>query len=243
MISGLDLRAADRRGGRPRRHRRSTPTAGWSAPAAGCSRWSGTGADLEQAREQAYAGIGRIELAGSFYRTDIAAAAALRRAQARQLDDRQRARQPVRLRRPCGTIWSAENKIIAERRLWLAVLAAQTRSRRRLRRRRSGRGDRRRTRRCSTQVDLASIAEREKITRHDVKARIEEFNALAGYEHVHKGMTSRDLTENVEQLQIVSAAAAGPRPDGHARWSGSASWPPATPTSRSPAARTTSRPR
>jgi adenylosuccinate lyase len=35
-----------------------------------------------------------------------------------------------------------------------------------------------------------------------VKARIEEFNALAGHEHVHKGMTSRDLTENVEQLQI-----------------------------------------
>src|SRR5690606_20915017 len=38
--------------------------------------------------------------------------------------------------------------------------------------------------------------------RHDVKARIEEFNALAGHEHVHKGMTSRDLTENVEQLQV-----------------------------------------
>ena len=54
-------------------------------------------------------------------------------------------------------------------------------------------------------VDLASMAERENITRHDVKARIEEFNALAGYEHVHKGMTSRDLTENVEQLQQVSA--------------------------------------
>ena len=52
------------------------------------------------------------------------------------------------------------------------------------------------------QVDLASIAARERVTRHDVKARIEEFNALAGHEHVHKGMTSRDLTENVEQLQI-----------------------------------------
>jgi adenylosuccinate lyase len=51
-------------------------------------------------------------------------------------------------------------------------------------------------------VDLASIAARERVLRHDVKARIEEFNALAGHEHVHKGMTSRDLTENVEQLQI-----------------------------------------
>lgn len=51
-------------------------------------------------------------------------------------------------------------------------------------------------------VDLGSISERERVTRHDVKARIDEFCALAGYEHIHKGMTSRDLTENVEQLQI-----------------------------------------
>ena len=52
------------------------------------------------------------------------------------------------------------------------------------------------------QVDTQSIMAREKITRHDVKARIEEFNGLAGHEQVHKGMTSRDLTENVEQLQV-----------------------------------------
>jgi adenylosuccinate lyase len=51
-------------------------------------------------------------------------------------------------------------------------------------------------------VDLDRIAARERITRHDVKARIEEFSALAGFEQIHKGMTSRDLTENVEQLQI-----------------------------------------
>ena len=51
-------------------------------------------------------------------------------------------------------------------------------------------------------VDLASIEARERVTRHDVKARIEEFSALAGHEQIHKGMTSRDLTENVEQLQV-----------------------------------------
>src|SRR5204862_3097705 len=51
-------------------------------------------------------------------------------------------------------------------------------------------------------VDLESIAARERANRHDVKARIEEFAALAGHEHIHKGMTSRDLTENVEQLQV-----------------------------------------
>ncbi len=97
-------------------------------------------------------------------------------------------------------LWSAEHKIILERQLWIAVMRAQ---------RELGVDipaeaidayesviDR---------VDLSSIAERERVTRHDVKARIEEFNALAGYEHIHKGMTSRDLTENVEQLQIVRA--------------------------------------
>jgi adenylosuccinate lyase len=35
-----------------------------------------------------------------------------------------------------------------------------------------------------------------------VKARIEEFNALAGVEKIHIGMTSRDLTENIELIQI-----------------------------------------
>ena len=55
-------------------------------------------------------------------------------------------------------------------------------------------------------VDLDSIAARERVTRHDVKARIEEFAALAGHEQIHKGMTSRDLTENVEQLQIRDVA-------------------------------------
>jgi adenylosuccinate lyase len=54
-------------------------------------------------------------------------------------------------------------------------------------------------------VDLASIEARERVTRHDVKARIEEFSALAGHERIHAGMTSRDLTENVEQLQVRSS--------------------------------------
>jgi adenylosuccinate lyase len=101
-------------------------------------------------------------------------------------------------------VWSAESKIIAERRLWLAVLMAQ-------RDLGVGLGDDDPDAVLSgyeavvDKVDLASIAEREKITRHDVKARIEEFDALAGFQHVHKGMTSRDLTENVEQLQVLSS--------------------------------------
>jgi adenylosuccinate lyase len=105
---------------------------------------------------------------------------------------------------PMATIWSPAHKVVLERRLWLAVLRAQ-----------ASLGvdvpddaieayqavvDR-----GAGAVDLDSIAARERITRHDVKARIEEFAALAGYEQIHKGMTSRDLTENVEQLQIRSA--------------------------------------
>ena len=101
-------------------------------------------------------------------------------------------------------LWSPEHKIVAERRLWLAVIEAQ----------RDfgvdfGGADADSVladyARVLDQVDLASIAARERVTRHDVKARIEEFNALAGHEHVHKGMTSRDLTENVEQYQVLAS--------------------------------------
>jgi adenylosuccinate lyase len=97
-------------------------------------------------------------------------------------------------------IWSPEDKIIAERRLWLAVLRAQ---------RELGinvpDGAIADYEAVINRVDLASIAARERITKHDVKARIEEFNALAGHEQVHKGMTSRDLTENIEQTQILTS--------------------------------------
>ncbi len=67
------------------------------------------------------------------------------------------------------------------------------------------RRDRRPTTRWSTRSTWRSIEARERVTRHDVKARIEEFSALAGHEQIHKGMTSRDLTENVEQLQVRAA--------------------------------------
>ncbi len=94
-------------------------------------------------------------------------------------------------------IWSPEHKIVLERQLWIAVLRAQ---------KDLGvdvpDGVIEAYESVVEQVDLRSIADRERITRHDVKARIEEFSALAGHEHIHKGMTSRDLTENVEQLQI-----------------------------------------
>jgi adenylosuccinate lyase len=103
-------------------------------------------------------------------------------------------------------IWSPEHKIVLERQLWIAVLEAQrdlgidvpdgvVEAYRDV----ADLGEK--------GVDLDSIAARERVTRHDVKARIEEFSALAGHEHIHKGMTSRDLTENVEQLQVRQSLA------------------------------------
>ena len=99
-----------------------------------------------------------------------------------------------------ANLWSPEHKVVLERQLWVAVLKAQ---------RELGvavpDGVVEDYERVIDQIDLSSIAERERVTRHDVKARIEEFSALAGHEQIHKGMTSRDLTENVEQLQIRAA--------------------------------------
>ena len=99
---------------------------------------------------------------------------------------------------PIQDIWSEEGRIALEREFWIAVLKAQKdlgidipaeaiQS----------------YEAVKDQINLDSIAQREAVSRHDVKAKIEEFCALAGYEHIHKGMTSRDLTDNVEQFQVL----------------------------------------
>lgn len=97
-------------------------------------------------------------------------------------------------------VWSARNKIVLERRLWIAVLKAQ----------RDLGVDVDQSvinayEAVVDDVDLESINERERRTRHDVKARIDEFCVLAGHQQIHAGMTSRDLTENIEQFQIRTA--------------------------------------
>lgn len=94
-------------------------------------------------------------------------------------------------------IWSAEGRIVLEREFWIAVMKAQKDLGLDIPQEAIDAYER-----VKDQVDIAAIDKRERITRHDVKARIEEFCDLAGFEHIHKGMTSRDLTENVEQLQI-----------------------------------------
>jgi adenylosuccinate lyase len=94
-------------------------------------------------------------------------------------------------------IWSADGRIVLEREFWIAVMKAQRDLGLEIPADAIAAYEK-----VKDQVDTTSIMARERITRHDVKARIEEFNDLAGHEQVHKGLTSRDLTENVEQVQV-----------------------------------------
>ncbi len=95
------------------------------------------------------------------------------------------------------SIWSQHGRVALERDFWIAVMKAQR--------------DLgvpipaeaiKDYEKVKEQIDLVSIAKRERVTLHDVKARIEEFSDLAKRQFIHLGLTSRDLTENVEQLQV-----------------------------------------
>jgi adenylosuccinate lyase len=94
--------------------------------------------------------------------------------------------------------WSQHGRISLERDFWIAVMKAQ---------RDLGvpipADAIKDYERIKDQIDLASIERRERQTLHDVKARIEEFSELAKRQFIHLGLTSRDLTENVEQLQVL----------------------------------------
>jgi adenylosuccinate lyase len=94
-------------------------------------------------------------------------------------------------------LWSTKGRVRLERDLWIAVLKGQKDLGLAI-----PDGVIEAYESVIDQIDLASINQREAKTKHDVKARIEEFCDLAGQQHIHKGMTSRDLTENVEQLQV-----------------------------------------
>jgi adenylosuccinate lyase len=97
-------------------------------------------------------------------------------------------------------IFNPINKIIEERKFWITVLKLQKNAGLPITDAEIAAYEK-----VLTQVDLDSIDKREIKVRHDVKARIEEFNALAGSEKIHIGMTSRDLTENIELIQIRKA--------------------------------------
>jgi adenylosuccinate lyase len=94
-------------------------------------------------------------------------------------------------------IFDPVNKIIAERKFWITILRLQKAGGLTI-----ADSDIASYEQVVEKVDLASIEKRERANRHDVKARIEEFNSLAGLEKIHIGLTSRDLTENIELIAI-----------------------------------------
>ena len=94
-------------------------------------------------------------------------------------------------------IFDPVNKIINERKFWITILKLQQKAGLPI-----TDSDIRAYEKVIEKVDLDSIDKREIKTRHDVKARIEEFNALAEVEKIHIGLTSRDLTENIELIRI-----------------------------------------
>jgi len=94
-------------------------------------------------------------------------------------------------------IWSREEKIRNERRLWIEVMRAQSHFGVKISKEEIARYEQN-----VDHVNLNSIDQRERLLKHDVKARIEEFNSLAGLELIHLGLTSRDVTENIELAQI-----------------------------------------
>ncbi|MFC2137929.1 adenylosuccinate lyase [Bacteroidota bacterium] len=99
-------------------------------------------------------------------------------------------------------IFSQRGTVLAYRELWIAVMKAQRElgveiSCEDIKKFEDARDD----------IDLEDIREIEKKTKHDIKANIESFvKAASAPEHIHKGMTSRDLTDNVEQMQILKAS-------------------------------------
>jgi len=70
-------------------------------------------------------------------------------------------------------IWSRENKISLERDLWIMVMKAQSNAGFSIDKSVISEYER-----VKSTIDLISIDKRERVLKHDVKARIEEFNSL-----------------------------------------------------------------
>jgi len=102
---------------------------------------------------------------------------------------------------PINALFFERGKTRAERELWIAVMKAQRELGVAIPAEEIAKFEAARE-----SIDLDRIRSIERTTRHDVKAKIEAFVEAAGAaEHIHKGMTSRDLTDNVEQMQIRKA--------------------------------------
>ena len=101
-----------------------------------------------------------------------------------------------------NAIFSEKGRILSERGLWIAVMKAQTKLGLDIPSEAIERYEL-----AADDINLKRIEEIEARTRHDVKAKIEAFSEVADVDgYLHLGMTSRDLTDNVEQMQIKQAS-------------------------------------
>ncbi len=97
---------------------------------------------------------------------------------------------------PMVTLFSPIGKNLLERELWIAVMKAQAELGLNIPQKAINAYEN-----AKEKIDLEWIRNREREIRHDQKAKLEAFNKVAGYEYAHLGMTSRDLSDNVEQMQ------------------------------------------
>lgn len=98
-------------------------------------------------------------------------------------------------------IWSGEWLVVCERLIWLSVMDYQCKANRGL----VTEAEIAKSASVVHHIDLESIRRREMVTKHDIKARLEEFCALSGHERIHLGMTSADIVENTYYIRILES--------------------------------------
>jgi len=74
------------------------------------------------------------------------------------------------------SIWTASGKVMLEREFWIAVMKAQQELGVEIEPEAITNSEK-----VKADVDLESIRQREQVTKHDVKARLEEFAAKSGH--------------------------------------------------------------
>jgi len=99
--------------------------------------------------------------------------------------------------REMADLFDREKRYLLERELWISILRLQIENGLKVSPDAISAYER-----VKEKINLESIDRREIQLKHDVKARIEEFNSLANQECIHVGLTSRDVTENIDLYLI-----------------------------------------
>jgi adenylosuccinate lyase len=101
-----------------------------------------------------------------------------------------------------NAIFSEKGKILLERELWIAAMKGQKELGFNI-----PSEDIEKFEAAKNIIDLDEIKAIEMRTKHDLKARIESFVKTAGAgQYAHLGMTSREPTDNGEQMQCLEAS-------------------------------------